>query len=317
MNDSTIYTYSDDSGKTIFSYRFVKEHRIEIQKWFDTSGDIIIPEFIPNNLYIRGIGHEAFELTESTLSIRIPSTIYRIKPDSFVYTGNAYHTPYIIIDEHLGCQSQLRIQLIELGWTDVYVSWGCRRLIRPGVTQSYTDSESGVDLVYRMLSPKEVEIVRWLSPRDIIHIPSEINSLQVTVLGCQSFAYIPEATEIYIPDSVKRIEDDAFYCEDEAEYIFGDLYDLGWSYSTKPQGICRLRLPSTVTISNADALYRRTWYRNRRCGDRYENNLIIATAQNAEVIRFLMEHNWCIVKESNDVAYLTYKDSKTDTFAKV
>ena len=254
-----------------FEYEIFEENKAVIVKWFDTSGDVVIPSLIDDTIEIYGICSNAFCLTDDTTSIEIPKTIYRLGENAF-YTDNLSNDCCPIIkvamyDYHHQQHTCAYKHLLKSGWENYYSSWGYCEMMLSDRILTYEHVKGNIKFKYRIINKNEAEILKWLSPQEMIIVPNKINNtIPITCIGKGAFTYFSTQNEnlcqIVVPSSVILIKDWAFSTENEVEYIRGDLYDLGWrDYIIEHKNDMILYLNGCITFSSINALHRGTIYR--------------------------------------------------------
>lgn len=164
---------------------------------------------------------------------------------------------------------------------------------------------------YIRMQENEIKIVKWYEPSEYVMIPKFIETGETIVaVGPKAFANLPKLNKVIVPDSVRCISEQAFYCLDVSEYIYGDLYDLGWSGTQSLQRTCAISLPPNIQIESPNAFHRITVYTDRRHRrDHYENNLVIRVPADSESASYFLENGWRMYKNNNSYVFLVMNES--------
>lgn len=281
-----------------------------IVKWGDCEGKLIIPSQIDDQTIVFGISHSAFELSEKTESIEIPKTVRRIDEDAFnIDRLPAGHCPIIRINYEYGKQS-VADSLKNSGWRCINSSWCYSDLIPEKCLVHF--EKDGVSFKYRRINSCEIEIVNWISPEDCIKIPRQIEQgLTIVSVGKSAFSGNPNLARVVVPETVRSIEDNAFHYLNRAEYIYGDLYDLGWSESGAYPKDCLIELPADLRNIKGNAFLRGTENTDRRHRrESFTNRLVIVVPKNSTTFDTLIGLGWYPEIETNDfVIFFLGEDS--------
>lgn len=289
----------------LFEYKYIESNSMSnmaiITKWFICAGNIEIPQTIGNNTIVFGIAANAFNLTDETESISIPESVKKIENDAFNLDNVSFgYCPVLkIIRNSKNKFEDLLLKkwyVIDCGWYHIelmFKNW-----------MEYKDDS--INFAYRKINASEIEIVKWFSPRDYITIPEQIDDkLKVVSLGKKSFGEIATLQKITVPVTVMTIKSKAFYYLNYEEYIYGDLYDLGWAQSGTPCNVCEIVLPDKITDICIDAFLHGTELRCRRHRkDGYNNRLIISTVDNSETLNWFLNMGWRIAEKQDEYVRL-------------
>lgn len=283
-----------------------QDHRKKavIVKWGDCKGKLTIPSQIDDQTIVFGISHNAFELTEKTESVEVPPTVRRIDENAFnTDCLPAGCCPIIRINYEYGKQN-VADSLNNSGWRRIDSSWCYSDYIAEKCLVHY--EKDGVSFQYRKINSFEIEIVNWISPEDSIIIPRQIEQeLTIVSIGKSAFRGNPHLVHVVVPETVRSIEESAFHYLNHAEYIYGDLYDLGWSESGAYPKDCVIELPAGLRNIKGNAFLRGTENTDRRHRrDSFTNRLVIVVPKNSTTFDTLIGLGWSPQIETNDLAIL-------------
>lgn len=283
-----------------------------IDKVSDCMGRIIVPERINDYTTVSGISSCAFMLSEKIESIVIPSSVKQIERNAFntemLLTG---YCPIIRINYEYGRKS-VADSLKNDGWTCIHSGWGYFDFISEECLVLY--EKDGMSFKYRKLNEHEIEIIHWISPDDIVVIPRQIEcNLTIVSIGKSAFAENPRLVRIKVPETVRNIDEDAFYYLNYAQYIYGDLYDLGWTVTKDYPNDCIIQLPGNISNIQGDAFLRGTERTDRRHRfDSFINRIAIIVPRNSNTLDILLGLGWIVKAEKHEYSLLLLDENDSN-----
>lgn len=282
-------------GNNLNDYR-----KAVIVKCNDCKGKLVIPSKIDERTIIFGISPNAFVLSEKTESIEIPPTVRQIAGNAFNTDSlTAGYCPIVRINYEYGKQGVADSLKIN-GWKCIYSNWGYSDFIAEKCLIYYEKDE--LSFKYRYINSSEIEIVKWISPEENIIIPRRIeNDLTIVSIGRSAFSGNPHLTHVVVPETIRSIEENAFHYLNHAKYIYGDLYDPGWSNSGDYPVDCLIELPPVLLSIKGGAFLRGTENTDRRHRrDNFTNRLVIVVPKNSATFDLLKELGWIVEIETNE-----------------
>lgn len=283
--------------------------RAAIVKWNDCTGKIVVPNQIDEQTIVFGISSHSFVLSEKCESIEIPSSVEIIDENAFdtdrLPTG---YCPIIRINYKWGKRSVVD-SMLHNGWLCIHAEWSYSDFVAERCLINY--EKDGVAFKYRKLNEHEIEIVRWLSPDDVVAIPGQIEEkLTIVSIGKSAFKNNSHLNRVVVPETVRSIQEDAFYYLNNAKYIYGDLYDLGWSESGDHPDNCVIQLPGNVSNIQGSAFLRGTEATDRRHRyDSFTNYLAIVVPKKSITFNILLSLGWIVKAEKNGYAILLLNEN--------
>ena len=303
--DRLFYDDSQSSNKVTLT-------KATIVKWNDCTGKIVVPDQIDDQTIVFGISSHSFVLSEKTKSIEIPSSVERIDEDAFdtdrLPTG---YSPIIRINYKWEKRSIVD-SMLRNGWLCIYSGWTCSDFISERCLIHY--EKDGIAFKYRKLNEYEIEIVRWISPDDVVVIPGQIEEkLTIVSIGKSAFKGNSHLIRVVVPETVRSIQENAFYYLNHAEYIYGDQSDWGWSESGEYPDDCVIQLPENLSEIRGNAFLRGTEDTDRRHRhDCFINRLAIEVPCNSPSMDTMLSLGWKVKVEKNMKAILLLDEKRTD-----
>lgn len=278
------------------------EKEAVIKIWFDTEGDIIIPDSV-EGLPVSGISENAFQLTNRTRSIGIPESIREISSTCFCLKEVSHgFAPVVTVNSN---KTNIT-NMLKHGWEKIFTYWGFTVLIYSPNIKSGIAQNGETVFNYRKLNGMEVEIVKWYQQAELIKIPSIIDGLTVVSIGKGSFSDILNIDTIIVPSSVRNID----------RYAFSHVYTMRRSYyspdyyptedSEMHKQFCKIYLPPNVKIDLSSI--ERGFDLESKFGayEHFVNDTLIITFFESEIFCYLTENGWKIIKQNDNMVLLKH-----------